>query len=161
LCEPGAALPSGWCDDVRLDIPSPGSCEASPHGQAPACRVRQTRNAEKVVIRTIELDRQPMQSEFDAVQNKMPNVFFITCLDLAQTIFQIFELPLDQKIRTTRSIRVFLRLENEPQDGAALRLPGYRGRSGALRVAAIASVIGSAPIGRSRLASGRLGRTQP
>src|SRR5262249_53006474 len=49
----------------------------------------------------------------------------------AQIIFQIFELPLDQKIRTTRIIGVFLRLENELQDGAALGLPGHRGRSGA------------------------------
>src|SRR5215831_161896 len=88
-------------------------------------------NAEKVVSRTIELDRQTMQSEFDTVQNKMPNVFFIMCLDIAQIIFQIFELPLDQKIRTTRIIGVFLRLENELQDGAALGLPGHRGRSGA------------------------------
>jgi len=90
-------------------------------------------NAEKVVIRTIELDRQPMQSEFDAAQNKMPNVFFIMCLDVAQIIFRIFELSLDQNIRTTRIIRVFLRLENELQDGAALGLPGYRGRTGAPR----------------------------
>ena len=54
-----------------------------------------------------------MQSEFDAAQNKMPDVFFIVCLDLAQIVFRIFELPLDQKIRTIRILRVFLRLEHD------------------------------------------------
>ena len=102
-----------------------------------------------------------MQSEFDAAQNKMPNVFFIMCLDIAQTILQILELPLDQKIRTTRIIRVFLRLENELQVGPRSDFPAIAADLVRRTVAAIASVSGNAPIGRSRLASGRLGRTQP
>ncbi len=40
-------------------------------------------NVEKIVIRPIELNRQSMQSEFNAAYNKMPDVFFVVGLDIA------------------------------------------------------------------------------
>jgi hypothetical protein len=38
-----------------------------------------------------ELDRQPMQSEFDAAQRKVANVFLVVRLDVVQIVIGIFD----------------------------------------------------------------------